>query len=439
MGEQKNNSSSTFSLVRKYLPYVFLGLLTIALMFFFKYNKEVIGKFVEAGKNNLLSLYANNLKPLLVSTPITEEDVFNFALYQSLPLDKNKNKILVINSDESNNQVYEIRTASFNGSTNNYETFVKYLGLNKEQKEAADSILNSYKKEIYASVFVSDKNTFAVNPKISELQQAVLADLVSFSQKINPKKTQEIFQKSFTRNDDTKIASLISSAKQNAPNEFLLFTPDTVAATYAEWNQEKFYNQLAEMEKSKESALKKAQEFDFKLSTKPPVPPAVSETNKDFPMDFKFTVDSNMYKVVVPLDSKHLSHVIEDSLRVKLNEVAAKLKKMSIQLNKQKGKLVSNKIQIPSSKDLRHMNLEIVNPYEIINQTFEALSKANVKSWEEYGNKMDSLGKMYDKKWNDSIKKQIREQVRKYKYEVKRSSEKAKPDTNYTSQFKKGK
>lgn len=431
MDEQKNNSSSTFSLVKKYLPYVFLGLLTIALMFFFKYNKEEIGKFLEAGKHNLLSLYADNLKPLLVSTPITEEDVFNFALYQSLPLDKNKNKILVINSDESNNQVYEIRTASFNRATNNYETFVKYLGLNREQKEAADSILNSYKKEIYASVFVSDKNTFAVNPKISELQQAVLADLVSFSQKISPKKTEELFQKSFSHSDDAKMASLISSARQSAPNEFLLFTPDTVAKTYAEWNQEKFNNQLAEIEKSKELALKKAQEFNLKLNTVPPTPSV--ESAKAPPMDFKFTVDSNMYKVVVPLDARHISKAFNDSLRIKLNEVAAKLKKMSIELSKQKGKSPI-KIQIPSSKELQNTDLEIVNPYEIINQTFEAISKKNAKSWEEYGVKMDSLGKMYNKQWNDSITTQVRDKMQQYKIEMKKLK-KAKRDTSSTSQL----
>ena len=433
MDEQKNNSSSTFSLVKKYLPYVFLGLLTLALMFFFKYNKEEIGKILEVGKNNLLSLYTDNLKPLLVSTPITEEDVFNFALYQSLPLDKNKNKILVINSDEASNQVYEIRTASFNSSTKNYETFVKYLGLTNEQKEAADSILNSYKKEIYSSVFVSDKNTFAVNPKISGLQQAVLADLVSFAQKINPKKAEEIFHKSFTRNDDAKMASLISSARQNAQNEFLLFTPDTVAKTYANWDQKKFYKQLAEVEKNKETALQKAKEFDFKLgfASQPEVP------ENPIPPDYKFTVDSNMYKVVVPIDTKRLSHVVADSLKIKLNEVASKLKQMSVELNKKKMKYgPSLKIPIPpATKGGKPLEIEIVNPYEIINKTFEALSKSNAESWEKYGEQMDSLGKMFDKKMNDSVKMKIREQMRKYKDEVKKSRQKVKTDTSDTSQY----
>ena len=433
MDEQKNNSSSTFSLVKKYLPYVFLGLLTLALMFFFKHNKEEIGKILEVGKNNLLSLYTDNLKPLLVSTPITEEDVFNFALYQSLPLDKNKNKILVINSDEANNQVYEIRTASFNSSTKNYETFVKYLGLTNEQKEAADSILNSYKKEIYSSVFVSDKNTFAVNPKISGLQQAVLADIVSFAQKINPKKAEEIFHKSFTRNDDAKMASLISSARQNAQNEFLLFTPDTVAKTYANWDQKQFYKQLEEVEKNKETALQKTKEFDFKLG----LSPLAEEPGKPpIPSDYKFTVDSNMYKVVVPIDTKHLSHVVSDSLTIKLNEVASKLKQMSIELNKKKVKYEhSLKIPIPpATKGGKPLEIEIVNPYEIINKTFEALSKGNAESWEKYGAQMDSLGKMFDKKMNDSVKMKIREQMRKYKDEVKKSRQKVKPDTSQYQQ-----
>lgn len=433
MDEPQNNLSSTFSLVKKYLPYVFLALLTLALMFFFKYNKKEIGKILEEGKNNLLALYANNLQPLLVSTTITEEDVFNFALYQSLPLDKNKNKVLVINTDEPGSQVYEIRTAAFNSSTRNYETFVKYLGLNKNQKVTADSILNSYKKEIYASVFVSDKNSFAVNPRISQLQQAVLADLVSFSQKVNSKKAEEIFHKSFTRNDDTKMAGLISSARQNqnTQHEFLLFTPDTVAQTYAEWNQQKFNKQLEEIEKNKETALQKAKEFDFKLD----LAPYTKESEKQFQRDYKFTVDSNTYKVVVP-DTKFISKTVADSIRIKLNEVASNLKKMSIELNKQKFKhSPSIKIPIPpTTKNGKPLEIEIVNPYEIINKTFEALSKSDPQTWERYGAKMDSVGRMYDKKMNDSVKMKIREEMRKMKNEIKKSRSKPQPDKASTSQ-----
>ncbi len=418
MDEQKSNSSSTFSLVKKYLPFGFLALLTFALMFFFKHNKEEIGKIFEEGKNDLLALYASNLKPLLISAPITEEDVFNFALYQSLPLDKNKNKVLVISSDVPGNQVYEIRTAAFNPSTKNYETYVKYLGLNKGQKEKADSILNSYKKEIYSSVFVSDKNSFAVNPKISQLQQAVLADFVSFTQKVNPKKAEEIFRKSFTRSDDAKLASLISSARQNTQNEFLLFTPDTVAKTYAEWNQQKFNKQINEIEKNREKALQRTKEFNFKFD----FTPLVRESTKNFSENYKFIADSNMYKVVVP-DTKFISKAVADSIRIKLNEVASNLKKMSIELNKQKIKYgPSLKIPIlPATKGDKPIEIEIVNPYEIINKTFEALSKGDAKTWERYGVQMDSLGKIYDKKMNDSIKMKIRDEMRRLKNGIKKS------------------
>ena len=58
-----------FSNFKKFLPYIVLFLLTIALMFFFKYNKRDISRIIEAGKNNLLAL-AKNLKPLLFETEI---------------------------------------------------------------------------------------------------------------------------------------------------------------------------------------------------------------------------------------------------------------------------------------------------------------------------------------------------------------------------------
>ena len=124
-------------------------------MIFFKQNKRIIGHMFEEGKNNLLSFYSHNLKPLLFQTRISEEDVFNFALYRSLPLDKEKNKVLFISNDQPGNQIFEIKPATYNPNTQNYNTFIQYLGMNKIEKAKSDTDKNKLIKELQ-SVLAND-------------------------------------------------------------------------------------------------------------------------------------------------------------------------------------------------------------------------------------------------------------------------------------------
>ena len=103
--------------IKKFLPYIFLLLLTLVLMFFFKHHKQEISRMLEEGKNNIVSFYTSNLKPLFTQTQISEEDLFNFALYKSLPLDKDKNKVLVLSNDNLGNREYVIKSEAITSET----------------------------------------------------------------------------------------------------------------------------------------------------------------------------------------------------------------------------------------------------------------------------------------------------------------------------------
>jgi hypothetical protein len=419
MDTNPNKYSSTVGFVKKYIPYAFLIALTIFLMILFKHNRSAIGQFIEEGKNNILSLYSQNLKPLLFKTRISEEDIFNFALYQSLPIDKEKNKVLFLRDEASGNQVFEIRSVVFNPSTQNYESFKKFLNLNEVQKEKADSILNSYKKEIYSSVFVNDKNTFAVNPKINQLQQAILADLISFSQNIDKKKTVEIFHKSFTGSEDENVASLISSVKQANNKDFILVTPDTVANTRFNWNEEKFNSQLEEMEKNKEFALKKSKEFNLKLD----LAPMMEEVEKTLPKQLTYTVNPEMYKVEIPNEARHITKMINDSLRTKLKDVRSKLRTVAEELRKQSSKSKFHmSIPIPQIPNMvENFGQEMaIDPTEIASNVLEGLSNMDFTELAKYGAKMDSVSKYGNKEMNDSMKKKIMEQILKMKKDFKK-------------------
>jgi hypothetical protein len=402
---------------KKYLPYIILLLLTVILMLFFKHHKQEINSMLEEGKKNLISFYTSNLKPLFTQTEISNEDLFNFALYRSLPLDKEKNRVLVLNDDNNGNMEYVIKSAVFNPSTNNYGTFTKYLGLNRTQKEKADSILNSYKKEIYASIFINDKSTIAVNPKINELQQAILADLISFAQKIDRSKTEEIFHQSFSGYDGQKMANLIRSARRNPKDEFILITPDTVARTNFSWNQQNFNNQLEDFEKHK---VKESRDFDFKID----LAPEIKGADHALPKNFKFTLDSNMSKVVLPMDVTKITRMIGDSLRVKLNEVAKNLKRISRNMRKNEARGKNSAMLALPGIPL------IVNPYDLVSKTFEALSKSDFKGLQKLGEKFDSLARSHNGKGLDSLKQKIRREMESYRRKAGKENYGSETDTS---------
>lgn len=418
MEGQSKKKITSFDKFKKFVPYIILFLLTIALMFFFKYNKRDIGRIIEAGKNNLLAL-AKNLKPLLFETEINNEDVFNFALYQSIPLDKGKNKVLLISKDEPGNNIFEIKLASYNQQTKNYDTFVKLLGLNEKQKAEADSILNSYKKEIYSSVLVNDKNTIAVNPRLPALQQAVLADLISFAQKVDETKSKELFPNAYKFYNNEKISNMIVSAKGIPNNEYILISPDTVARTYFNWDREKFNKHLADFEKSKSVGHPPMPKYDFNFDVMPEK--VKNKHSVAAESDYSFKLDSNLFKVVIPPETINgLTNMISDTIRIKLNEVAKQLKNISIPTYIAHGKSYKPPKAPASPHTGSEEQIKLVDPYEIVNKTLEMLSKQDFSKLEEFGAKMDSIaGNKYVAK--DSLAKaKIREAMMKLKKDLKK-------------------
>ena len=417
MENTNQNNGKTKDLVKKYLPISALILLTFLLMIFFRYKKGDIGRILEKGKENLIAFYSANLQPLFATTDISNEDVFNFALYQSLPIDKQKNKVLTVTNEDNNNQVYEVKPALYNPQTSNYEKFVDYLGLNTKEKEEADSILNLYKKEIYLSVLTNNKNTVAVNPKIGELQKAVLADLLTFAHKVNAKKAWQLFPAHTQLSNE--VRDFVHSAKSIPQNEFLFITPDTAFQTVCSVDTKDLEDQLNEKLKTDEVAT-------------PAVPPQPS-TPKNWNYDFHFRddktrekrtdtrytgsfvqlhkPDSNFFKVVIPIPEVVVAPNVGDSVRVKLNQAAEKIRKLSIVFgNKSK----SDRRAEARGSEKGDIELYFQDPTEIVGKTMEMLSKQNFKDWDDFGKKMDSFARSFAAGYADSVLKNNKEVLEKY-------------------------
>ncbi|MDQ7818316.1 MAG: hypothetical protein RDU14_14915 [Melioribacteraceae bacterium] len=417
--QEQNKSDRIKELIKGYLPVAALILLTIFLMIFFRYHKRGLSRLIEEGKNNLVSFYAQNLKPLFATTEISNEDVFNFALYQSLPIDKINKKVLLVSSEEEGSQVFEIKPASYNPDTYNYERFVGFLNLNPEQKLIADSILGAYKKEIYLSILMNDKNTIAINPKLSDLQQAVLADLLAFSEKVSSEKTYELFPNQYKLFSRADIKSFASKTKDLPRGDYIFITPDTVFQTECTIDSKEF-DKLMDIDLNKQIALQgyKNLKVDVHISN---LEKKAEKSLKEDESKFWHQMDSNLVQVVIPIPKirEAGSISINDSVRIKLKKASDKLKMFTVKWEDQNKKLHSKVHVSPPKPPSKGEALQFqfnIDPGAFTRQAVEMALKGNYKDLEKLGIRMDSIAKAFEKSLNDSLKR-----AGKYNYDGTKS------------------
>ena len=424
--ENKNNIQNHSNKFRNFLPFAALFVLTAGLLFYFKENKQSVNEFIETGKDNLIGFYTQNLKPLLFKTDITNEDVFNFALYQNLPVDKEKNKVLQINYDEnSGSQTYEIKPAEINKNTQNYKKFVEYLKLDKSSQTALDSILNSYKNELYTSVLYNDRNTFAVSSKVSLLRDAILADLMAFAQNKSADNTGEpiSFNYKYNSADIRNAIDEIKLAKDQAINDFIIFTPDSVFQLECEIDKEKFNEDMAAMHWDLEKVRNelKDMQLDIKINQIPH-----TDFDKEFEKNNKINLDSNYYKAVIPKNfmvkgMKDLADVEE--LTSNIEKLTSQIHKINFQTDKNKLKIKMGHFDDSDSAFSFEFNLDGLE--EMIQNSVKGIDEKSIKDWEEFGLKMDSAANSFEFHYKDSSinfdKKKFKKEMEKIKSELKKN------------------
>jgi len=416
---------------KKYLPAAFLVVLTISLMLFFKENRGDFGELVDKGKDDLVSLYTENLQPLLFGTDITNEDVFNFALYQTLPIDKKQNKVLRI-SEKDGNTFYQVVPSTYKDGTENYENFVKYMGFNETQKTKLDSILESYQPELAEAVLTDEKNTVAISPRLSDLQKAILTNVAAFARDTNKPKFASLFGgRDFAFLDSRKAFDLVNEIKRDTAKDYLIIAKDTAFTSELEFNNKELENKIAELSKKMTSVnssgrkIKVEAKSDSKTWPVPPQSPKkLNYSSSDTGYAYTYTLPD-----IITKDSD-FDKAAFDSLKIALNALKEELNNISfnLDLDSLHKSLKFDMQTIEGDTALRNMNFEFnfENLGEIINKSIESATKGEMDEsyWEQFGVEMDSLAKEMIKVKEDSIK--INEDIKKKLEELKKKKAKKK-------------
>lgn len=256
--------------LKRWSPVGAIVIVTFAVMVVLKYNPGILDEMVKEQKANLAGFYKENLQPLFFASDLTNEDIFNFAFYNQLPLDNTNTRYLQIGSDNAGNEFFEITTASLVNKKGNFEDFIIALNLDEKKKKQIDSLMNYYAEEIQSQVLVNDKNTVAISPNLWNFRKAIVADVMKLASSTTIA-VNEVRDVPFVFNvEPPMVDKMVQTVKTSGDNEYMFFTPDTFFVEKYEFDKEAFKK---EMQKVKEEMLKVNQEMrkadeDMKKSLK---------------------------------------------------------------------------------------------------------------------------------------------------------------------------
>lgn len=285
---------------RKFMPAAGLVMATAILMIFLKFNPNIINSLVEQQKSNITDFYKQNLKPLLYAADLSNEDIFNFAFYHQLPLDKQKKQYLQLGSDPGGKPYFEIKKASL-PEGNNIEKFADDLHLNVKQREQVDSILASYADEMKSQVLINDKNTLAINKNLWNYNKALVADLLTFAEKANSKEFKRVVPSGFDPNDSRSVERLVKAVKASNDPSYIFLTPDTIFTGQYKFDLKKFSEDMAKMKKDLRKNLREMDRANREMDVAINFRHGLGKWNDSSSNNhFSVYIDSNICRVHLP-------------------------------------------------------------------------------------------------------------------------------------------
>ncbi len=291
-GQKKGNV-----FIKRWTPAAALIVVTFIIMVVLKLNPDMIDKVWEDQKVALAGFYKENLRPVLVAANLTNEDIFNFAFNNELPLDNTRKQYLLLGYDDSGKEFFEIRTSDQKIDRQSYNEFISAMNLDELQKQTVDSIIGSYSKTLEAQVLVNEKNTIAINPNLWNLRKAIFADLLVASEKLNKTKFDRIVPEGISSNDKVVLVKAVEQLKNISGDNYIFVTKDSVFADSYHFNTEQFNKEMKEFEKQIIDQDKKIEQYTIEMK--------YDSTFRHFAAvnssrSFKINIDSNICRVDIP-------------------------------------------------------------------------------------------------------------------------------------------
>ncbi|MFZ2324956.1 MAG: hypothetical protein WAV89_14835 [Ignavibacteriaceae bacterium] len=418
MATLNQNQSAKFKF-KRWIPAVTLSFLTVGLMILLKFNPNIINNLIEEQKSNLAGFYKENLRPLLYAANLTNEDIFNFAMYQQLPLDSSDQQILKLGYDPQGKEYFEIKKiddASKGKSEDNLQRFVTALKFDTKERGQIDSIIDSYSEKISSLVLVNEKNSVAINPTLWNTRKAILADIITFAQKHASNDLGKLVSNEVANIDVNSLKKWTNEANNVKDKQYIFCTPDSIFKIDFNFDMAEFKQNMKKMEvelKKLDKNAEKMKNFAFYADTTFNKGKKSSKQSQQF----RVFVDSNFVKVTIQNfnipdiniedlkipDLDNLASIIDEATR---NVTVVRPNLPQIPFNN-KGYFETNTGKV---KINRRIEVNLDSLMNLRNTIADSIRSEQLKEFENYN---DSLSRNYNYFQNDSLIKLQNDELKK--------------------------
>lgn len=288
------SQNSQRSGIKGWMPAAGLAIVTIAVMVVLKLNPGIINQMWNQQKGAIADFYKQNLQPVLFAANLTNDDIFNFAFNNELPLDNSRKQYLLLGYDDAGKEFFEIRKNDKELKKESYKDFVTAMNLDQKQKETVDSIISSYGTALESQVLVNDKNTVAINPNLWNYRKAIFADLLVAAEKLNIKGFKKIIPEGISDPEKIKVVNAVAKLKTSPEHQYIFVTPDSIFADNYQFNSELYEKELKKLNEDLKNKQEELKQFAFNFKTDS----ALKQGN--ITHNFKVTVDSNIFRIDIP-------------------------------------------------------------------------------------------------------------------------------------------
>lgn len=282
---------SGYKKLKRWTPAFVLGTVTILVMAVLYLNPNIISDFWKEQKTAIAGFYKDNLQPVLYAADLTNDDIFNFAFNNQLPLNDSRDQYLQLGYDDSGKEYFEIRPAIQIAEESGYDKFILALKLNEKEKQLVDSVIGSYAEALESQVLINDKNTLAISPKLWNYRKAIFTDLLIVAENLNKQEFVKFVPRGVSPDDKIKVVNAMHKLKSAPEKNYIFCTPDSVFSDAYEFKLASIEKEKIKIEKETKGIKQIKINLNFDSTWKKLKDSKKVETN------FRIEVDSNICRV----------------------------------------------------------------------------------------------------------------------------------------------
>ncbi|UCH64650.1 MAG: hypothetical protein JSW63_08460 [Ignavibacterium sp.] len=394
-----DSKKSWYKRILKWSPAIGLGLAAAILMVVLKFSPQVFENLIEEQKSNIAGFYKENLQPLMYTADLNNEDIFNFAMYKKLPLDKEDKQFIHLGEDKAGKEFFEIKSETPKQPENNFEKFVVALELNEIQKDQIDSIINQYAVELENQILVNNDNTLALNSNLWNYQKAIQTDLLAFAETSNKQKFHKFVPTTVSISSRPQVVNNVQKVRTTKHKGYIVLTPDSIFSDDIDYDPIKLQlitmkEKEAELEKRNQKLLTETERLkEIQFHIKYDSSWKKLHDSKSWSKNFNITFDTNRCKVEISeFDFPEIYFPDHDSLMRAIDSVAMNFRLYSKFIPKIE--YFDNKIKIEIESDSTNsyeFDYYEFNLDSLVKAEGELIDSLHMYNWHNFNFFSDSL------------------------------------------------